>query len=439
MTYPPDRRALRRALEGLALFRDVFDDQIGRAARAIAEEPTNLNAARMLSLLVQEAELYPEEMVGDAWQNHLLDRIFSAENAFSRKAERGSFDQMGEALLSQVRREAGLLQQLYRDGGQVLAAECFGALGDVSSPSWRGLQPLAAGPAIHSPETIAFKRQLAESNDWPSLVPELAATYAAAGVGIFGRFRAFRWVHAGERGRIDGVEHPDPVRLADLVGYDQEREPAVRNAERFAAGLPANNVLLYGERGTGKSSTVKALLNEFGDRGLRLLEVPKERLEDFHELLSPLRDRRERFILYVDDLSFEEQETHYKALKAILEGGVEARPDNVVLYATSNRRHLVRERFADRDTLTDDDVHAMDTMEEKLSLSDRFGIRVTFGAPDQDRYLAIVRALAERQGVALAADELRRRALEWAQRHNGRSGRTARQFVDSLVGELALP
>jgi predicted AAA+ superfamily ATPase len=236
------------------------------------------------------------------------------------------------------------------------------------------------------------------------------------------------------------VEHPDPVRLSDLVGYEYEREPVVQNAERFAAGLPANNALLYGERGTGKSSTVKALLNEFGDRGLRLIEVPKEHLEDFHELLAPLRDRRERFILYVDDLSFEEQETHYKALKAILEGGIEARPDNVILYATSNRRHLVRERFADRQAMVsdDDDVHGMDSLEEKLSLSDRFGIHVTFGTPNQERYLEIVESLAARRGIALANGELRSRALSWAQRQNGRSGRTARQFIDALAGELGM-
>jgi len=284
---------------------------------------------------------------------------------------------------------------------------------------------------------MALKRKLSGSTDWPSLLDELLVTYARAGTGIFGRFRAFRWVHGKDGGKLEGVDYPDTVRLQDLVAYEHEREPVVRNAERFAAGLPANNVLLYGERGTGKSSTVKALLSEYGDRGLRLIEVSKEHLDDFHELMTPLRNRHERFILYVDDLSFEEQETHYKALKAILEGGIESRPENVVLYATSNRRHLVRERFMDRDAM-DDDVHMMDTLEEKLSLSDRFGIRVTFGAPDQDRYLEIVSALARRRQIPLAMDEVQRRALLWAQRQNGRSGRTARQFIDDLAAELGV-
>jgi uncharacterized protein len=441
VNHPPDRRNLRRATEGLALFRDVLDDQIGRAVRTMIEEPANAPAARLVALMTEEAELYPEELVGDAWQNHLLDRLLTAENAFSKKAERASFGDMGPGLQHEARRELALLQQLFKEGGAVLAKEAYSAMGDVTAPDWSSLRALASGPPIHTPEAIALKRTFASSTDWPSLAPQLAETYASAGVGIFARFRAFRWARGREgAGHHEGIAFPDPVRLSDLIGYEHERAPAVRNAERFVAGLPANNVLLYGERGTGKSSTVKALLNELGDKGLRLIEVSKEHLDDFPEILAPLRHRRQRFLLYVDDLSFEEQETYYKALKAVLEGGVEARPENIVLYATSNRRHIVRERFSDRVAATDDDdVHAMDTMEEKLSLSDRFGIRIRFGAPDQTRFLQIARGIAQRRGVTLSEDDLTRRALDWALRENGRSGRTARQFVDALVGELAMP
>jgi predicted AAA+ superfamily ATPase len=441
VTYPPDRRSLRPVVEGLALFRDVLDDQIGRAARTLVEEPNTAPAARLLSLLTEEAELYPEELVGDAWQNHLLDRVLTSENAFSKKAERASFEDMGPGLQAEARRELALLHQLYRDGADVLAKEAYSAIGEVSRRDWGGLKAIGAGPPLHPPEAIELKQTFAASSDWPSLAERLAANYATAGVGNFGRFRAFRWVRGRENGHLDGVAYPDPIRLSDLIGYEHERDPAVRNAERFVAGLPANNVLLYGERGTGKSSTVKALLNELGERGLRLIEVSKEHLDDFPEILAPLRHRRQRFLLYVDDLSFEEQETYYKALKAVLEGGVEARPDNVVLYATSNRRHIIRERFGDRALADDDsdDVHAMDTMEEKLSLSDRFGIRIRFGSPDQARYLDIVRGLARKRGVTLSDAELTERALAWAQRQNGRSGRTARQFIDALIGELAMP
>jgi len=181
------------------------------------------------------------------------------------------------------------------------------------------------------------------------------------------------------------------------------------------------------------------LLNEFSPQGLRLIEVAKEDLADYLRILTLLRGRRERFILFVDDLSFEEHETQYKALKAALEGSLEARPDNVVLYATSNRRRLVREKFSDRKgPAFDDDVHVEETTQEKLSLADRFGIHAPFLLPDPDRYLAIAETLAASAGVALPPQEVRRRALLWSQWHNGHSCRTARQFADALRGEIAL-
>jgi predicted AAA+ superfamily ATPase len=239
-------------------------------------------------------------------------------------------------------------------------------------------------------------------------------------------------------GQLTGVPAPDPIRLDQLVGYERERELVVQNTEQFLAGYPANSVLLYGDRGTGKSSTVKALLNEHAERGLRLIEVGRDDLADFPAIVRAVRNRPERFILFIDDLSFDEHERDYRGLKAVLEGSIEARPDNVVLYATSNRRHLVQERWTDRESTLSAEIHGQDTMQEKLSLSDRFGIRVVFPSPDQRRYLAVVESLAQQRGLTLAGEVLQRRALQWAEWHNGRSGRTARQFVDHLQGELGL-
>jgi hypothetical protein len=230
------------------------------------------------------------------------------------------------------------------------------------------------------------------------------------------------------------VPGPDPIRLDGLVAYEREREPLVENTRRFLAGLPAHNALLYGQPGTGKSSTVKALLNEYADRGLRLVEVAKEDLGSLPRVLGLLRGRGPRFVLFVDDLSFEEHEVEYKALKALLEGSVEEPPGNVRVYATSNRRNLVRESFSERDGA--DDVHARDTEQEKQSLAARFGLRVTFPAPDQGRYLEIVAGLARKRGLKLPEEELRERALLWDRWHAGRSGRTARQFVDELAAGL---
>jgi predicted AAA+ superfamily ATPase len=234
------------------------------------------------------------------------------------------------------------------------------------------------------------------------------------------------------------VPDPDLVRLADLVGYERVREPLLTNTEHFLAGLPAHHALLYGLPGTGKSSTVKAVLNEYAGRGLRLVEVAKEDLKSLPQVLEILRHRAPRFVLFVDDLSFEEHEVEYKALKALLEGSVEEPPENVRVYATSNRRNLIRERFSDRDEGgTGDDVHARDTMQEKLSLSARFGLRVTFPTPDQRKYLEIVAGLARRRGIKMPEEELRERAILWDRWHAGRSGRTARQFVDELEAGLA--
>ncbi|MDQ3568189.1 MAG: ATP-binding protein, partial [Actinomycetota bacterium] len=216
-------------------------------------------------------------------------------------------------------------------------------------------------------------------------------------------------------------------------------EPLIRNTERFLSGLPAHHALLYGLPGTGKSSTVKAILNEYAEQGLRLVEVAKQDLAELPRVLDVLRRRGPRFILFVDDLSFEEHEIEYKALKALLEGSVSEPPENVRVYATSNRRNIVRESFSDREGGADDDIHARDTMQEKLSLVARFGLRLTFPPPDRRLYLEIVTGLARERGLEISGLELAERAALWDQWHAGRSGRTARQFVDELEAELAGP
>jgi hypothetical protein len=219
----------------------------------------------------------------------------------------------------------------------------------------------------------------------------------------------------------------------ELLGFLNQ---VVHNTEKFLRGLPAVNILLYGARGTGKSSTVKALLHAYGSRGLRLIELPKKYLGDYQEILKILATRPQKFIIFIDDLSFEEDEVEYKELKGLLEGSLQVRPANVLVYATSNRRHLVKEFFADRAPNAGGEVRLQDTVQEKLSLAERFGLTVIFPSPDQEQYLAIVGELARKAGLQIAPAELRRRALQWALYQNGTSGRTARQFVDYLRGEL---
>jgi uncharacterized protein len=352
-------------------------------------------------------------------------------NPFSRAAEHYGRQGVVDSLLQAAQRDLRTLQWLYALSADALREATQATLGDdlvESLTPWQELAPPAAG----DPARLALARRLSTALDWGALAGELADHWHGHGLGLFARFRAARW-NADDRA-LEGLAHPDDARLEGLYAYDRERTPLLRNTERFVAGLPAQHTLLYGERGTGKSSTVKALLTRHASAGLRLVELGRDDLGDLPRVLALLRGHPQRFILFVDDLSFEEHELQYKALKAALEGSVEAWPHNVLLYVTTNRRHLIKERFADRQ-LTGDEIRPRDSEEEKLSLADRFGLTVIFPAPDQERYLTIVLALARGAGIELPDEEVRQRAVKWTLWHNGRSGRTARQFVDDLLAE----
>ena len=252
---------------------------------------------------------------------------------------------------------------------------------------------------------------------------------------------AFQWHKKDGPGRLVAIPHPDLTYLEDLIGLKREIEILDRNTRQFVKGVPANNVLIWGERGTGKSSTVKGFLSRFAEHGLRMVEVKKHDLEDLPAIVDILWNRPERFILFCDDLSFDEDETIYRELKAILEGGLSARPDNVLIYATSNRRHLMPEHHKDntpRFFPDDDEIHPQETVEEKVSLSDRFGLSIGFYRINQETYFNIVDYLVAKRGLKIETLEVRREALKWLQHASGRSGRVARNFVDDLTGRLSL-
>ncbi len=258
---------------------------------------------------------------------------------------------------------------------------------------------------------------------------------------VYAESVAFRWRKQGERGYLEPIVHPDLADLDDLFGLDREIGILDRNTRQFVRGMPANNVLIWGERGTGKSSVVKGLLARFAGEGLRMIEVRRQDLVDLPEIVELLWDRPERFVLFCDDLSFLEDESDYLELKALLEGSLSARPDNVLVYATSNRRHLMPEKLADntlRFSPDDDEIHPQETVEEKVSLSDRFGLSIGFYRITQDTYFRIVRHLAGQRGLDMDPGVLRRESLRWLQRASGRSGRVARQFVDDLEGRVKL-
>lgn len=286
-----------------------------------------------------------------------------------------------------------------------------------------------------SGQVRTLRRALAAAADEEEMFRLVTEYYRQYGVGLFAMSRAFR-IRRGQAGvEFLPISNIDGVMLDDLLGYELQKQELRRNTEAFLEGKHANNVLLYGDAGTGKSTSVKALINEYYDRGLRMIEIYKHQFGDLSAVLSQIKKRNYRFIIFIDDLSFEENEVEYKFLKAVIEGGVETRPDNVLIYATSNRRHLIRETWNDRtDMEHNGDIHRSDTVEEKLSLASRFGVAINYNAPTPKEYQSIVRSLAARQGIDMDEKQLLAMASTWEVRHGGFSGRVAQQFINYLEG-----
>ncbi len=278
--------------------------------------------------------------------------------------------------------------------------------------------------------------QLAKAADAQEMKAALTEFYQEYGVGKLGLHKAFRVVHEEEGAKIVPIRNISHAQLDDLIGYEIPKKKLVENTEAFVSGRKANNCLLFGDAGTGKSTSIKAIANEYYGRGLRIIELYKHQFHDLNDVVAQVKNRNYRFIIYMDDLSFEEFETEYKYLKAVIEGGLEKKPDNVLIYATSNRRHLIRENFSDKEGRRDQ-MHSSDTVQEKLSLVYRFGVTIFFCGPDKKQYQEIVKGLAARYGVAMEEETLLAEAGKWELSHGGLSGRTAQQFIDYLRGQDA--
>lgn len=284
-----------------------------------------------------------------------------------------------------------------------------------------------------------LSRDLAAAKDEEEAFTVLTTFYKNYGVGVLGMNKAFG-VGRDEKGKLKiyPIANTEDILLSDLVGYEMQKKLLVSNTEAFVDGRKANNCLLYGDSGTGKSSSIKAILNEYYHRGLRMIEVYKHQFQDLSGVIAQIKNRNYRFIVYMDDLSFEEFEVEYKYLKALIEGGLENKPDNVLIYATSNRKNLIRETWKDRDDM-DFEVRRSESMQEKISLATRFGITINYSRPNQNQYMEIVKGLAKKYDhMEITEEELLRRAHIWELQNGGFSGRTAQQFINALLGEKIL-
>lgn len=382
-------------------------------------------ANRLLELSVSHG------FAGNLWHTYLTYLLASHENAYSTSCEiigeiTGSINR---AALHDFAIFKELFDYDFSDMEAVLGTDCLSLLLCYEGSGGHGK---VFNQRIRD-RICELAGQLSEAGSDEEFMVTVTRFYGDFGVGKLGLHKAFRVEHTENGAKIVPITKIAHVHLDDLIGYEIAKKKLVDNTEAFINGRKANNCLLFGDAGTGKSSSVKAILNQYYDKGLRMIEVYRHQFHDLNDVISQIKNRNYKFIIYMDDLSFEEFETEYKYLKAVIEGGLERKPDNVLIYATSNRRHLIRESFRDKEE-REEDLHSNDTVQEKLSLVARFGVTIYFGKPEKKEFQEIVRQLAKRNDIGMPEDELLAKANKWELSHGGLSGRTAQQFIDYLAG-----
>lgn len=369
---------------------------------------------------------------GNLWHCYLTDLLVNNENSYSLACEikgevSGSINQF---VLHDIAIFRDFFEYDYSEMMDVLKVPEFGYI-----LRYEGERHTSRIYSTKIRDRIcSLAQQIAAIDSVQEMKDLLTEFYREYGVGKLGLHKAFRVEHTQEGVQIMPIRNISHVQLDDLIGYEIPKKKLIDNTEAFVSGRKANNCLLFGDAGTGKSTSIKAIANEYYDRGLRIIEIYKHQLHDINDVIAQVKNRHYKFIIYMDDLSFEEFETEYKYLKAVIEGGLEKKPDNVLIYATSNRRHLIRENFSDKEGRRDQ-LHSSDTVQEKLSLVYRFGVTIFFCGPDKRQFEEIVKGLADRYGVAMEEETLLAEAGKWELSHGGLSGRTAQQFIDYLRGQ----
>ena len=412
-------------IDDLILYRDLkFEDTI-RMFCALDKNSTNIS--KTISKMLEVAGEYG--LHGNLWANILALALAYNENVYSKATEivgetSGSINTFAIHDFKILRE---LIQFVPNINGDLLR--------EIYHYEGNGRDSKLVNTRVRD-RILRLSKQLIEAgsdNEFKDIITEFYKEY---GVGKFGLNKAFRIEEGSDlkTANIIPITRVEHVYLNDIIGYDIQKKKLTHNTESFINGKPANNCLLYGDAGTGKSSSVKAIVNEYYDKGLRIIEIYKHQFRYLSDILEQLKDRNYKFIIYMDDLSFEESELEYKYLKAILEGGFGRRPENVLIYATSNRRHLIRESFRDK-TETDEELHTRDTVEEKLSLSARFGEKIYYGSPDKREFNSIVLSLAKKNNIDMDEGEILSKANMWELSHGGMSGRSATQFITYLQSQ----
>lgn len=369
------------------------------------------------------------------WHNYLTFYLVTNENPFSITCEKvgandGSVNYFAK---NDFKVFKALFDYDFTPIEKALGIDCFSRISNYKAI---GKKELMYNKNV-SEKITALSEKLEQAADENEFFDEITGFYRDYGVGMFGLNKAFRVKEKdGNEVEFVAINNMDKVMLDDLVGYEIQKQKLVDNTAAFVAGRKANNVLLFGDSGTGKSTSIKAIVNEFYPQGLRMIEIYKHQFKDLSNVIAQIKNRNYRFIIYMDDLSFEEFEIEYKFLKAVIEGGVETKPDNVLIYATSNRRHLIKETWNDRNDMENGNgIHRSDTIEEKLSLVNRFGVTINYSKPSQKEFFHIVTELAHREGIRMTDEELCQKANAWELSHGGISGRTAQQFINYLAGK----
>lgn len=367
------------------------------------------------------------------WHNYLTFYLITNENPFSLTCEKvGANDgSVNEFAKNDFKVFMNLFNYDFRPIEDALGINCFSLISDYKAIVKKEL--MYNKNVSEKVQALSLKLETAkDENEFFNYVTDF---YKAYGVGMFGLNKAFRVIGGDNGVTFTPINNMDKVMLDDLIGYEIQKKKLVENTEAFVQGRKANNALLFGDSGTGKSTSIKAIVNQYYDQGLRMIEIYKHQFKDLSNVIASIKNRNYKFIIYMDDLSFEEFEIEYKFLKAVIEGGVETKPDNILIYATSNRRHLIKETWNDRNDMeSNNGLHRSDTIEEKLSLVNRFGCQINYSKPSQKEFFDIVIGLARKNNVKMTDEELMAEANKWELSHGGISGRTAQQFINYCLG-----